>query len=86
VTDFERLLGALSAGGVEYIVIGGLAANAHGVIRTTRDVDVVYERSRPNLERLERTLAPCSPICAVRLRDCRSDWTFPPSRPASTSR
>jgi hypothetical protein len=29
VTDFERLLQALAAGGVEYILIGGLAANAH---------------------------------------------------------
>jgi hypothetical protein len=61
VTDFERLLGALTAGGVDYIVIGGLAANAHGAIRTTRDVDVAYARSRANLERLERTLAPLRP-------------------------
>jgi predicted nucleotidyltransferase len=61
VTDFERLLQVLAAGGVEYILIGGLAANAHGAIRTTRDVDVVYARSRANLERLEQTLAPLRP-------------------------
>jgi hypothetical protein len=61
VTDFERLLQTLGAGGVEYILIGGLAANAHGAIRTTRDVDVVYARSRANLERLEKTLAPLRP-------------------------
>jgi predicted nucleotidyltransferase len=61
VTDFERLLQALAAGGVAYILIGGLAANAHGAIRTTRDVDVVYARSRANLERLEKTLAPLRP-------------------------
>jgi predicted nucleotidyltransferase len=61
VTDFERLLKALSSGGVEYILVGGLAANAHGAIRTTRDIDVVYARSRENLERLERTLGPLRP-------------------------
>lgn len=61
MTDFERLLQTLAAGGVEYILIGGLAANAHGAIRTTRDVDVVYARSRANLERLENTLAPLRP-------------------------
>ena len=61
MTDFERLLQALAAGGVEYILIGGLAANAHGAIRTTRDVDVVYARSQANLERLEKTLVPLRP-------------------------
>jgi len=61
VTDFERLLQALAAGSVEYILIGGLAANAHGAIRTTRDVDIVYARSQANLERLETTLAPLRP-------------------------
>ena len=61
MTDFERLLGALTAGGVDDIVIGGIAANAHGAIRTTRDVDVVYARARANLDRLEKTLAPLQP-------------------------
>ena len=61
MTDFQRLLQALAAGGVDYILVGGLAANAHGAIRTTRDVDVVYGRSRANLERLEKTLAPLRP-------------------------
>ena len=61
MTDFERLLQTLATGEVEYILIGGLAANAHGAIRTTRDVDVVYARSRVNLERLEQALAPLRP-------------------------
>ena len=61
MTDFERLLQTLASGSVEYILIGGLAANAHGAIRTTRDVDVVYARSRANLERLSTTLAPLHP-------------------------
>src|SRR4029453_1588751 len=42
VPDFERLLQTLARGGVEFIVIGGVAASAHGAIRVTRDIDVVY--------------------------------------------
>lgn len=61
MTDFERLLQALASGGVECILNSGLAANAHGAIRTTRDVDVVYARSRANLERLSTTLVPLHP-------------------------
>ena len=80
VTDFERLLQALAAGSVEYILIGA-AANAHGAIRTTRDVDIVYARSQANLERLEKTLAPLRPSCGVRRRDCRSDWMLPRCTP-----
>jgi predicted nucleotidyltransferase len=61
LTDFERLLAVLSESGVEFILVGGLAANAHGAIRTTRDIDVVYARSRENLTRIERALGPWSP-------------------------
>ena len=61
MTDFERLLAVLSEAGVEFILVGGLAANAHGAIRVTRDIDVVYSRSRENLTRLERALAPWAP-------------------------
>lgn len=61
MTDFERLLRLLAAGQVEFIIVGGLAANAHGAIRTTSDLDIVYARSAGNLEKLERALAPISP-------------------------
>jgi predicted nucleotidyltransferase len=56
VTDFGSLLQALSRGDVEFMVIGGLAASVHGSSRMTRDVDVVYSRSRRNIERLVRAL------------------------------
>jgi predicted nucleotidyltransferase len=61
VTDFERLLQTLGRGGVEFIVIGGVAASAHGAIRATRDIDIVYARSPANLSSIERALAPLSP-------------------------
>jgi hypothetical protein len=42
---FRDLLGMLSSADVEFILIGGLAAIAHGTSRATFDVDVVYSRA-----------------------------------------
>jgi predicted nucleotidyltransferase len=56
VTDFKRLLQALAEGGVEFIVVGGAAATAHGAARLTLDLDVVYRRSEENVERLVSAL------------------------------
>jgi predicted nucleotidyltransferase len=66
------ILAALERHSVRYILIGGLAANAHGVRRTTRDVDIIVERSRDNLERLAdaaRELAVGSPVIDSRHRE-----------------
>jgi hypothetical protein len=38
---FDELLRRLSEAGVEFVVVGGLALNAWGVIRGTKDVDIV---------------------------------------------
>ncbi len=61
MTDFARLLGALLGGGVDCIVVGGLAATIHGSARLTQDVDVSYARSEANLERVVRALGPLEP-------------------------
>jgi hypothetical protein len=45
----------------EFIVVGGLAAVAHGSVRFTQDVDVVYARNVPNLQRLVSALAAHEP-------------------------
>lgn len=60
-TDFEGLLHALDAGGVEFILIGGLAGIVHGSARATYDVDVVYARTPENIHRLAAALAPLKP-------------------------
>jgi hypothetical protein len=52
----EQLLAVLQAHDVECIIIGGLAAIQHGSPILTRDLDVCYERSHENLERLARAL------------------------------
>lgn len=59
MTDFPALLKALSS--TQVILIGGVAANAHGAIRLTRDLDVVYGRSPENIRLLVATLAPLQP-------------------------
>lgn len=61
MTDLGGLLGALADEGVEFIVIGGAAATAHGASRLTQDIDIVYARDVANLDKIVRALAPFSP-------------------------
>ena len=60
-TDFRNLIDTLARSRVEFILIGGVAATLHGSARATLDLDVVYRRSRDNVDRLVRALAPLSP-------------------------
>jgi hypothetical protein len=48
-------------GGVEFIVVGGAAATAHGSARLTRDLDIVYNRDPQNIERLVQALSSHNP-------------------------
>ena len=57
MTDFRALLELLKTNGIEFIVIGGAAATAHGSARLTRDLDVVYRRTPKNIQRLADALA-----------------------------
>ncbi len=59
--DIETALRVLSSAGVEFIVVGGVAARAHGSARLTNDLDVVYRRTPDNIGRLATALAPHSP-------------------------
>jgi hypothetical protein len=61
VIDYPGLLQALHRSGVRFLIVGGAAATAHGAARLTQDLDVVYERSTENLERLVQALAPHEP-------------------------
>ena len=51
----------LARAGVQFIVIGGGAAVAHGSARLTNDVDVVYARDPENIRRLVAALQPHQP-------------------------
>ena len=61
MTDFAGLMRVLAEGRVDFIVVGGVAAAAHGSARATYDVDVVYLRSPDNMSRLAGALAPLKP-------------------------
>ncbi len=61
MTQLERLLAALHEGGVAFIIIGGVAARAHGSARLTDDLDISYSRDPANLDRLVEALGPLMP-------------------------
>jgi predicted nucleotidyltransferase len=61
MTDFGALLQCLHDREVDFILVGGVAAVAHGSARLTQDVDVVYSRTRENIDRLARSLAEHDP-------------------------
>lgn len=50
-TDFKQVIEILQRADVDFVLIGGLAANAHGSARVTYDIDVVYSRASDNLRR-----------------------------------
>ena len=54
--DAERILQALAEHDVEYVLIGGLAVQTHGHVRTTNDADVIPAPEPANLERLAAAL------------------------------
>lgn len=61
MTDFARLLEALATTRVEFIIIGGMAATAHGSAHVTVDLDLVYRRTAENIARLAAALQPLQP-------------------------
>ena len=61
MTKFGELIRVLAREKVEFIIVGGVAATAHGATRTTLVLDVVYARSQENLEAIVRALAPLDP-------------------------
>jgi hypothetical protein len=54
--DAERILRALAEHGVDYVLIGGLAVQTHGHVRTTNDADLIPAPDPANLTRLAATL------------------------------
>lgn len=55
--DLPRLLRTLAGHGVRFIVVGGVAAAAHGSTRLTNDLDICYQRTQTNTRSLARALS-----------------------------
>lgn len=81
LASFIAIVSALEDAGVRYLVAGGLAVNAHGHVRFTRDVDLVIELVPENIHSTFHALAtlgykPTVPVTAESFADpaSREDW------------
>jgi hypothetical protein len=81
LASFETIVNALNAAEVRYLVVGGLAVNAHGYLRFTKDVDLVVRLATEDILSAFRALAeigyqPKVPITAEQFADpvLRESW------------
>lgn len=75
MTDFRALLLLLTQNEVEFIIVGGAAATAHGSARLTIDLDVVYKRTRDNIARIVDALRPIQPYLRGAPPGLPFDWS-----------
>ena len=54
--DFRDCLAVLSEHHVVFIIVGGYALGWHGLVRATGDLDLLYECTRENVDRLCKAL------------------------------
>ncbi len=59
--DFEKVIAVLVTEGVEFIIVGGAAATAHGSGEMTGVLETVYSRRKENIGRLSKALKPFDP-------------------------
>lgn len=55
--SFDELLRRLVDAQVRFVLVGGLAVNAWGVVRGTKDVDIVVDRDPANLTTIAEVVA-----------------------------
>ena len=70
-----RLLRTLHDAEVQFIVVGGVAARAHGSARVTQDIDVSYSRRGENLERIVKALRGLKPYLRGAPRGLPFEWS-----------
>jgi Nucleotidyltransferase of unknown function (DUF6036) len=56
VFDAREMLRVLAAHSVNFVIIGGIAVQAHGYIRWTKDLDVIVQPTTLNFSRLSEAL------------------------------
>ncbi|MGH3115239.1 MAG: hypothetical protein ACRDOP_17400 [Gaiellaceae bacterium] len=72
--DPRALLVRLAHGGVDFVVLGGVAATIHGSAAFTQDLDIAYASDDANLDRLGAVLV----ALEARLRGVTDDVPFVP--------
>ena len=58
----ERLLEVLAGSGLDFVVIGGVAAIAHGATTATQDLDIAIQLDADKIRQLLEALAPYNPV------------------------
>jgi hypothetical protein len=81
LASFTAIATALESAGVRYLVAGGLAVNAYGYLRFTKDVDIVVQLVPENIQRTFGALGslgfrPSVPITSLQFADSetRAGW------------
>ena len=64
--SIQSLVMGLTAAGVEFVVVGGVAGAVHGSPFVTNDLDICYADDRTNVNRLVKVLATWKP--------CPREW------------
>lgn len=54
--ELMRVLASFEKVEVDYVVVGGVALNLHGLVRATEDLDVFIRPTEENIERLRKAL------------------------------
>lgn len=72
--NYVTLLRLLSDAEVEYILVGALAAAAHGATRLTEDLDVVYRRTPENVDRLYAAVDELHPRIRFDVPEAADEW------------
>ncbi|MGC1480910.1 MAG: hypothetical protein WA771_10425 [Chthoniobacterales bacterium] len=81
LASFEAIVEVLNCAEVRYLVVGGLAVNAHGYLRVTNDVDLVVRLELTDVRATFSALAgigyfPAVPVTADQFADpeMRESW------------
>jgi hypothetical protein len=81
LASFEAIVRSLNEARVRYLVAGGLAVNAHGYLRFTKDADFVVQLVPDNIERAFAALGaigyrPLAPVTGEQFADqaTREGW------------
>jgi hypothetical protein len=56
IDDALRVIASLNENQVDYVVVGGVAMNLHGLLRATENLDVFVRPDPENIDRLRRAL------------------------------
>ena len=76
MTDLKQILTVLVKNDIEFVLVGGMAAVAHGSARLTRDIDIVYKRSANNIAAIIKAISRLNPYLRGAALVCHSGLRY----------